>query len=276
VAKGDSVSKGELLVTLNASTSTYNLQSYKDARDVAIKDKQIYVENYETNMNVVGGEDEYRLNVARLDELISRAEATYKAQQSMHDNSFIYAPFDGIVLDISKKEGDSALSFETIVKVADVNELYFEIKLDQEDFGTVGVNQNVEITLDPYEDKTFVGKIDRLPQYANGGVSPGFVVEIPFDTNQEGILLGMTGDAKIITDTTESPVGSLLYDEVKYDVEEKPYVWVVQNNILKRKYIEIGLEGDIFTEVKTPMDEKIYTAIGGTEIEEGFTAIIQK
>jgi multidrug efflux pump subunit AcrA (membrane-fusion protein) len=79
VAKGDSVSKGELLVTLNASTSTYNLQSYKDARDVAIKDKQIYVENYETNMNVVGGEDEYRLNVARLDELISRAEATYKA-----------------------------------------------------------------------------------------------------------------------------------------------------------------------------------------------------
>ncbi|MFA6981799.1 MAG: efflux RND transporter periplasmic adaptor subunit [Patescibacteria group bacterium] len=276
VDEGDSVARGALLAALNNNVAANTLQTYKDSRDLAIKDKEIYVENYEDDTDAVGGDDEYKLNVTRLDELISKAEAAYKAQQGLYGDSFIYAPFDGVVLNITKKEGDSSVAYEPIIKFANVEDLYFEVRLDQEDFGSIKEGQLVEISLDPFNDKTFMGKITRLPQYANGGTSPSFTVEVAFDEDQEGMLLGMTGDAKVISESSNGEVRSLLYDEVNFDEEEKPYVWTVQNKVLKRLYIDIGLEGDILTEIKTDFTDEIYAPVGDAKLEEGFNAIIQK
>ena len=52
-------------------------------------------------------------------------------------------------------------------------------------------------------------------------------------------------------------------------------MWVVSNKVLKKQYIEIGLEGDIFTEIKSELSEDIYAPVGDIKLEEGFRAAIQ-
>ena len=80
----------------------------------------------------------------------------------------------------------------------------------------------------------------------------------------------MTGDAHIIVDSSEN-AASLVYDEIFFDEEDKPYIWVVKNNRLLKKYIDIGLEGDLYTQITSEIEEEVVVPISDdAEIEEGY------
>jgi len=271
VEEGAVVKQGQYLAKVDTAATLQTIQAAKDARDVAIRDRDIYIENYETNQSAVGGTDEYALQIRRLDELVSKAEATYKATEAGLRNSYINAPFAGIVLDIMKEPGETTTIGETVIKLADLDNLVFEITLDQEDYGLVAEGQQVNIELDSYENETFEGTITKLPQYANGGASPSFTVEINLQQpTEKKILLGMTGDAYIVVGSTQDAAPSLVYDEISFDAEGNPFVWVIRDDSLVKQTIEIGLEGDIYTEILSQIDDDIVVGIDNdTEIKEG-------
>jgi len=82
----------------------------------------------------------------------------------------------------------------------------------------------------------------------------------------------MTGEINIITEKTEGAVPSLIFNEISYDEDSNPYVWVVESKKIKKLPIEIGLEGDLYTEVKTDLTGKsiVVPATESVEIQEGF------
>jgi RND family efflux transporter MFP subunit len=259
VKEGDQVKKGQYLAALDNYSESETAQSLKDARDSAILDKKLYIENYQTNMDAVGGEDEYKININKLDEAISKAEAAYQAQLGNVGRTYIYAPFEGTVIDLPIEVGETVSAGTMVVKLADLNNLIFEIGLDQEDFGYLSQGQEAEITLDSYDNQTFKGTVVSLPNYVNQaeGVND-FTIKIAFDKdNPMQPLEGMTGDAYIILSKTEGKVKALTFDEVEYDINDNPYVFVDDNGKARKKPIEIGLQGDIYTEVKTEIDKPI-------------------
>jgi len=133
VEKGETISKHQYIASLENITESQTAQSLKDARDVTQRDLELYIENYESNMNAVGGQDEYLIGKRKYEELLSKAEATYQAQLGSLGKTYIYAPFDGKIIDIYKEVGEAALVGTGIVKLADENLKVFEIELDQED-----------------------------------------------------------------------------------------------------------------------------------------------
>ncbi|OGC77117.1 hypothetical protein A2619_00350 [candidate division WWE3 bacterium RIFOXYD1_FULL_39_9] len=136
------------------------------------------------------------------------------------------------------------------------------------------MDQIVEINLDAYGDKKYSGKVSALQMFANA--DSDFVVDIEF-TENGGFMptLGMTGDAKIIVESTQNPVKSLFYDEIFYDDEDKPFVWTVKNGYLAKLPIEVGLEGDIYTEVKSQIDIPVVVGLNqDVELFEGFKATV--
>lgn len=248
VAKGDPVTKGMLLASA-VNLSEYNdIQALRDTLDIAKRDKDIYVELYDTKRSSVGGENEYEANVRRFDEYISRATANYTSSLNALSRLRITSPIDGTVVDVLKEQNEVAATGQPVVRVADLSSLVFEVLIDQEDFGLLSVGDSVELTLDSYKDKTFIGEVSALPLFAQE--TGDFEVNIAITDSDKPILLGMKGDATVKIDETSKKVTAIAFDLLNED-DSGYFLWIDDKGILKKKKIEIGLEGDFYTEVKT-------------------------
>lgn len=272
VEKGDTVINGQLLAQLNNTSVLEALQATKDARDIALRDLDLYIENYATNVDAVGGQDEYNINIRRLQELVSKAEATYQSQLASSNDTYLYAPFSGTIVDVLLEEGETTGIGTTVIKIADLNSLTFEVNIDQEDYGYIKLGLPVEVTLDSYDGDIFNGKVSELPKYVNDLTNEDFLVDIDISSNDENkpTLLGMKGDASIIVDETKNIVQALIFDSI-YSDDTGSFVWVDENSMVNKKYIDIGLEGDVYTEIKTDLlsDIVISTAKSDTTFEIG-------
>lgn len=271
VEKGEIVKKGTYLAALNNIVESQTAQSVKDTRDVAKLDLELYIENYETNKDAVGGKDEYEIQKRKYQELLSKAEASYQAQLGSLGKTYLYAPFEGKIIDIYFEEGETAMAGSTIIKIANEDKKIFEIELDQEDFGYLKQGQDVEITLDSYENTIFEGKVLQLPSYINQERSADFILDIDLvGENKDKALIGMEGDAYIILAKTDGEVNALTFDEIKYDINDDSYVYIIENNRVIKKEIEIGLKGDIYTEIITDIKKPIIQESDAKfKIEEG-------
>lgn len=248
VAKGDPVTQGMLLASA-VNLSEYNdIQALRDTLDIAKRDKDIYVELYDTKRSSVGGENEYEANVRRFDEYISRATANYTSSLNALSRLRITSPIDGTVVDVLKEQNEVAATGQPVVRVADLSSLVFEVLIDQEDFGLLSVGDSVELTLDSYKDKTFSGEVSALPLFAQE--TGDFEVNIAITDSDKPILLGMKGDATVKIDETSKKVTAIAFDLLNED-DTGYFLWIDDKGILKKKKIEIGLEGDFYTEVKT-------------------------
>ena len=274
VKKGEEVKKGQFMAYLDGSAQFQTVQSYRDARDVAIRNKELYEQEKETNIKSLGGEDAYNIKIRQLEELASQAEASYQAQLSILSNSYIYAPFDGTIIDVNKKVGETAIIGETVMTLANMNKFIFEISIDQEDYGYIKLGQPVKINLDSYASFDFNTKIDQLPLTANSSTGV-FDIEIPVTGDTEHRLaIGMSGDAYIDVLTTGEAVRALTIDEIFYDISDNPFVWIVENGKLKKLPVELGVEGDIYTEIKTDVSEVVIPAEDNQKLTEGYFAKI--
>lgn len=270
VKKGDKVAKNQYLAAIYNIPIQASAQSAKDLRDVALRNLDMHLEN-KSELEDSMGSDSYAIETRRLNELVSKAEADYQAALGTVSNSYIYAPFDGVVIDTPYEIGEVAAAGATAIKLADLDNLLFEIELDQEDFGLLKTGQKVDITLDSFENKTFVGEVQDIPYFADGTSGKAFTVKISItDPEKDKILLGMTGDAYIVLESTDKEVDALTYDEVLYDIDDKPYVLVDNNGVAAKEYLTIGIDGDIYTELKNPVSKTIIKSTNkDIPLEEG-------
>lgn len=257
VKKGDKVTENQFIGNVYNYNYSQDSQAAKDNRDVAQRDLEIYIENYASNLQATGGQDEYELNLKRLLELLSKAEAGYQSALSDLSQTYLYAPFDGTVIDVFADPGEVVSAGVTIVKVADLTNLIFEISVDQEDFGALAIGLPVEVVLDSHNGTIFEGVVKELPEYADVDTEE-FEVEIALKRDDvHPILLGMKGDALIIIESTGSKVTAVTFDNVYYSGDAEPHVWINENGNLKKLSVEIGLDGDIYTEIKTDLSDKV-------------------
>ena len=278
VKKGDSIKKGQMIAKLDNDSTLQTVQYYRDARDVALRNRDLFVEQYESNKDAVSGKDEYDITLRKYDELVSQAEAAYLAQVDNVRNSYIYAPFDGVIVDLTKETGENASLGETVVKLENLNNIVFEVELDQEDYGLIKLGQEAKIELDAYNNVEFEGIVSLLPMYADGTSGSSFVIEMTINPKGNyNPLIGMTGDARIVVSKTDTKVPALVYDQILFDDGNKSYVFVLNGDLIEKQSVEIGLEGDIYTELKSLPDKQMVTGLNDKiEMKEGYKAKILK
>ena len=237
------------------------------------------MEQYADDQDAVGGSDEYDIKLRIYDEEISRAEATYQSARGNVAKTAIYAPFSGTVLELDVKEGEVVNAGVPAIRLADLSNLEFEIVLGQEDIGLIKQGQQVDLTLDTYPNGKVKAYVSEIPLLAND--SGDFTVKLVIDRDpQSALILGMAGDAYIVIESTQNEVQALEFGHLFRDAQGKYYVWVVNGNSkLKKEYVDVGLEGDLYTEVKTSLEGKtlvVPVENDGNKVEEGFIAKIIK
>lgn len=145
-------------------------------------------------------------SITQAQQEVDQAQSDLNNAQTAVDKDTIVSPIDGVVAELDVKSGDNVQNGGSIATVLDPNQMQTTLSVDETDISSVKVGQSVNVTLDAISGKTFTGtvtKVSTLGTTSNNVTTYSVVVTIASPT---GINVGMTTNAKIITESKENAV----------------------------------------------------------------------
>ena len=137
------------------------------------------------------------------------AQLSLDNQYDNLENYEIKAPISGTVLQKNSKAGDNLDNSQSnnssaMAVIADLSRLLFKINVDELDVTKIEVGQEVSITVDAIEGKTFTGFVDYVSLI---GTSTNGVTSYPVTVvinEPEGIIPGMNVSANIVVQSKQN------------------------------------------------------------------------
>lgn len=204
VEQGDTVSKGQKLMSLDAKLAELSLAQLKarvaGATASKVEAERLYKEVVELSKKQLVAET---LMSERLSEwevanaALAEANAEFEHQQEVLQRHTLIAPFAGVIaernLDLGEWVTQQTNAFTLVAK----NDLRLNIDIPQEYYAQLSNQQNVEvlITPDSIQSNVLTGQLDRLVAVANNSSrTVTALVNLPEYT---GLVAGMSAQAKI-------------------------------------------------------------------------------
>lgn len=206
---------------------------------------------------------------------ISQGTAELSSARLDLNRTVIVAPASGVIINKLVEPGTTvAASFQTpnlFEIAADTTKMQVEASVDEADIGQIIEGQNVTFTVDSYPNDIFRAKVRQVrkaPVETQNVVS--YLVIIDVDNKDGKLLPGMTANVEIITGAKANvlrvPTNALRFRPKLADrgepKEEKlgapakketpqPTLYLAGSDLYRpvRKQIQIGLQGDDYTEV---------------------------
>jgi len=238
VSRGQRVSKGSLLVSLNTDALDKQISGVKSSLDFATitynKQESLWNEG-------IGSEIDYLAAKNNKETLESQLESL-EAQKRMTQ---IRAPFDGIVDKIFPKQGEMAGPSFPVIEFVNLKKLTIKADVSEAHINKIKAGQVVELSfssLPDYKVKTPVVQVSNVIESA----SRTFEIEMEINNPGEKIKPNMVSTIHINDFSTNKAfvVPSLV---IRKDITGN-YVYVVNQednkNIVGKKYISTGLSYD--------------------------------
>lgn len=193
----------------------------------------------------------------------------------------IEANFSGTVTAVNATEGEPDTSTQTgtpAVVLADLSQLEVAIQLTKTDAPLVKADQTATLTSG---DQTYSGKVSKVDPVATS--TPGATgntqllnAVVSFDENPEDLIAGFDIDVEITTNTSENamtiPIEALVYDE-----NNEPFVYTVENDVIKSKPVEIGIQSATKVEVLSGLSADEMVVLSPSEdVKNGITVTTQE
>lgn len=208
---------------------------------------EIAKKQYETALNGT-------LNQAKA--AVSAAQANIKNIKLQISNAKITSPINGVVTNKNINAGELAAPTSPIFTIADVSTLKLKGTISQRYLPYIKINQTIDVVVDVYPNKTYEGVITNIGPMAVG-TGMYFPIEISIK-NTDNLKPGLSAYGKIKINSKDGivvPASSV----VKND--GKAYVYVVENNTVKKRFVEIGVSNDKEVEIVSGLNENEKVAI---------------
>ncbi|MDN3652342.1 efflux RND transporter periplasmic adaptor subunit [Thalassotalea ponticola] len=198
----------------------------------------------------------------------------------------LYAPFDGMVAEITGELGEFATPSPTGIVMPPAIDIlthdchYVTAPIDEVDAGQLSVGMPVKITIDAYEQQQFSGTIQRISPYVQDYAKQARTVDVDvsFDnstlTNVSQLLTGYSTDIAI----TVAKIDQTLRLPSELIVDEK-YVYILDNeDVIRKKEIETGLSNWQFTQVTSGLSsqDKVISSLAISGLKDGQVAIAEQ
>ena len=150
----------------------------------------------------------------------------------------VKSDFNGVVTAVSVVEGATVAAGAQTVTLANLDDVEVSVQISKSDLPKIAIGQQVDITIN---NKPYTGEISKISGTAtknNNGVA---VVDTTIKvTNPDSdIILGVEANNKIHAQKADNTL-VLPYEYVQTD-SEGDYVYVVENGIVVRKNVTIGI-----------------------------------
>jgi HlyD family secretion protein len=203
---------------------------------------------------------------------VERADITLDEVQERLDETEIFAPITGVIIEKMVEQGQiiasgiSNVSGGTaLATIADMSRLFIIADVDETDIGTVELGQTVTITADAFPGTKFKGKVKRIaPQGKVENSITIFKVKIEVLGTGKNILKPMmSSNIEIVT---ASALDTLYISRGAVRKEgDGHYVVVLEDSVPKKIPIEIGIENPIHTQVLSGLESGQKVILGDWE-----------
>ncbi|MFZ3301844.1 MAG: efflux RND transporter periplasmic adaptor subunit [Microgenomates group bacterium] len=248
VKEGEKVNKGKLISKLDSTVLNSNYQIAMSNLRIYDATAQNILDQVKDNSNdeTFAQKDTRTTAEANKDKAY---EAVIVAKRNL-DGASLYAPFNGIVTYLAHPFIGVYTSLGAVeAEIIDPSTIYFDVLADQTEVTRLSVGQKVEIVLDPFEEKTFEGKVSNISFVPKIGES-GSVYSVKVDFVNVDLLtsqfkISMTGDSKFVV----SEKKSVLFVPNNYVKQDKDGRFVKITAKGEKLYIETGIESEEYTEI---------------------------
>ncbi|TSC78915.1 MAG: RND family efflux transporter MFP subunit [Candidatus Peregrinibacteria bacterium Gr01-1014_25] len=226
-----------------------SLISAKGARDRALAD----VRTYETAVRIAQAQLDLKRAGARQADIdaararVQSAAADLQRAQAQLRDTVLTAPIDGVITKVNVKAGESlSTSFQTEAPVTMLGASPYRVEMyiAEVDIPKVALSQSGSIELDAFRGKPFTLRVGEIAPVATDrdGV-PKYRIKLDFLTQPQGVRVGMTGDAEILTATRSGVVSVPLRAVLEYP-DGSRYVRVLDDDEMVERPVTIGLDGE--------------------------------
>ena len=200
---------------------------------------------------------------------IENAKMALESAQESLDGTTLVTPISGTVMSIDTRVGDTVGSGTTVITVADLDQPYLEIYLDESDWTNISVGYEVDVTFDILPERTFTGEVTSVDPglYSSGNTSVvRAVVKIDNVSDSFKLPLGTSASVDVIGGRAENAV--LIPIEALHETDPGEYaVFVVENGKPRLKVIEVGIQDLLYAEVKSGLNPGDVVTTGITETQ---------
>jgi HlyD family secretion protein len=174
------------------------------------------------------------------------------------DGSILQSPVAGTITSLSVASGDSVQSSATVAHITNYSTLQTTISVDELDVTKVKEGQAVKITASAFEDETFEGTVTKVATVgtSTNGVST-FDVTVQI-TDPKNLKIGMSTEASISIESKEDAL--YVPVEAVYTSGDEKYVLVPTTSddstqSTKKVTVETGISNDTFVEITSGLAE---------------------
>ena len=258
---GDRVHRGQVLVTLDASTATQlkvNLdqieRDYQRARKL---------------LEIGSGTQ------ATVDQLKSQLDAARAQYDNVLENTTLVSPMNGVVTARNLHPGDMA-SGTAVLTVGQISpRVKVLISVSETDRGSVAAGMPVTMTLDAFPGETFNATIARIYPSVDP-TTRTFIAEVQVENPEERIFPGMFARVTL-NHGTENRVTVPDRAVVKQTGSGNKYVYVYHNGTVSYNRVEVGQRiGDTYEVLSGVADGDTVIVAGQSRLADGVKVQLKK
>lgn len=232
---GDFVKKNQLIAQIDGTI-------YSSQYEQQLAQERLAKENYERINEVFqkGSIAEIRMLEARSQYEQAQAAAKMTYQNVRHAK--LYAPMDGYISDKMMDAGDLAQPGQPVVEIVNINAVKAVFPIPDGEINSITKGDSANVNL-PALDKSVIGIVDEVSIQSNQG-SPVYTAYVKLNNPDKQIKPGMTCNVrlqdKVGQDKNVKEVIVIPSESIAVTEDGKQYVYIVDNGVAERKYIETG------------------------------------
>jgi len=232
VNTGDDVKKGQLLATLDKSSSQnmYDIAKakYQQAKDAYDRLKTVHEQGSLPEIKWV-----------EMETNLEQAKSSLEMSENNLDKCNMYAPADGTVGHRNIEPGMSSLSLTSSpIELVEINTVFVKISVPENEIGKMKKGIEANIKVPALNDMMFKGSITNISPVADV-FSHTYEVKITVNNSQLNLKPGMVCDVTLNL-KSEKELVLIPYQSVTQDNDFNAFVYVVNKDRAKKQVIKTG------------------------------------
>ncbi len=224
-----------------------SLTSLKGVRDRAKAD----IATFETSVQIDEASLALKKAPARKTDLdsararVRQAQADLARASAQFQDAVITAPVDGVITKVHIKQGQLRPSSEPSITMLGISPLRVEMFVSEVDIPKVMLSASGTIILDAYRTEIFPLQVNEIDPAATekDGV-PKYRIKLDFKNPIDGLKVGMTGDASIITGERKNVI-LVPARSINEKADGSSVIRILkEDQSIEERVVETGMDGD--------------------------------